>query len=73
MNRNEEYKALLAQLDETPPALEYTVPRAKARLRRRHRVLRPLGSLAGFFACFVLLVNVCTPVAYASSRSTGGI
>ena len=67
MNRNEEYADLLRELETTPPALETTLPRAKARLRRR-RVLRPALSLAGFACCFVLLVNFCAPVAYACSR-----
>lgn len=67
MNRNEEYSALLRELEETPPALEKTLPRVRARLRRR-RVLRPMVSLAGFACCFVLLVNFCAPVAYACSR-----
>ena len=34
MNRNEEYNTLLWELDQTPPELEYTVTRAKARARR---------------------------------------
>ena len=31
MNRNEEYSALLNELETTPPQLEYTVQRAMAR------------------------------------------
>lgn len=68
MNRREEYDLLLQELETTPPALEYTLPRAKARLRRRRCLFRPAASLASFFVCFVLLVNFCTPVAYACSR-----
>lgn len=67
MNRNEEYSALLRELEDTPPALEKALPRARARLRRR-RVLQPAASLAGLACCFVLLVNFCAPVAYACSR-----
>ena len=58
MNRNEEYNTLLRELDQTPPELEYTVTRAKARARR-HQARRwvgvPVGTLAGAFAAFVLL------------------
>ena len=50
MNRNEEYNTLLRELDQTPPELEYTVTRAKARARR-HQARRwvgvPVGTLAG--------------------------
>ena len=35
MNRNEEYWALVAQLSDTPPELEGTVERARARARKR--------------------------------------
>ena len=39
MNRNEEYLALLTQLEEAPlpPALTDSVPRARARARRQSR------------------------------------
>ena len=33
MNRKEEYDSLLAELDNTPPALEHAVTRAKARAK----------------------------------------
>ncbi|MEG0756697.1 MAG: DUF4179 domain-containing protein, partial [Oscillospiraceae bacterium] len=68
MNRNEEYKALLSELSDTPAALEFAVTRAKARAKRA-RVGRlfgiPVASLAGVFSVFVLLVNVSTPFALA--------
>lgn len=71
MDRNEEYKALLRELDQTPPELEYTVTRAKARAKRR-RARRwfgvPAGTLAGAFAAFVLLVNTVPTFALACSR-----
>lgn len=35
MNRTEEYNALLHELEQTPPELDGTVDRARARLRRR--------------------------------------
>ena len=70
MNRMEEYTSLLRELDAAPPALEYTVQRAKAR-SRRSRVGKgfgiPLGSLGAVFAAFVLLVNLSTPFALACS------
>lgn len=71
MDRMEEYRALLAELEETPPALEYTVQRAMARRRRRRwgRGLGiPAGSVAAVFAAFVLLVNLSTPFALACGR-----
>ena len=68
MNRNEEYQALLQELEPTPPALDGTVERALRR-RRRDRRLRlfgvPAGSLAACFIAFVLLVNLFPPFARA--------
>lgn len=70
MNRNEEYSALLQELEQVPPELDGTVDRARARLRRR-RVRRwwgiPAASLAGVAAAFVLLVNYSMPFAQACS------
>ena len=60
MNRNEEYRALLQELETTPPALDTAVDRAL----KRHRAARkrrlwgiPVGSLAACFLLFVGLVN----------------
>ncbi len=68
MTRNEEYQALLQELEATPPALDGTAERALRR-RRRDRRLRlfgvPAGSLAACFAAFVLLVNLFPPFARA--------
>lgn len=68
MNRNEEYQALLQELEPTPPALDGTAERALRR-RRRDRRLRlfgvPVGSLAACFIAFVLLVNLFPPFARA--------
>ncbi len=61
MNRNEEYAALLRELDTTPPALDTTVDRAMERRRaaRKRRLWGiPVGSLAACFLLFVGLVNV---------------
>lgn len=63
MNRNEEYIALLQDLEQMPEALEGTVERAESRRRisRRWRGFGiPAGSIAACFAVFVLLVN-CVP------------
>lgn len=71
MDRMDEYRALCAQLEETPPALEHTLTRAKARRRRRKfgRFLGiPAASLAGVFTAFVLLVNCSIPVALACAH-----
>lgn len=72
MSRNEEYRALLTELENTPPALEYTVQRATTRqtaTRRKRRLLGvPLGSLAVCALGFVLLVNLFPPFAAACGR-----
>ena len=62
MNRNEEYAALLTELDRTPEALEYTVERALNRKNTSRKKWRffgiPAGSLAACFLGFMLLVNL---------------
>ena len=68
MTRNEEYQALLQELETTPAALDGAVERALRR-RKRDRRLRlfgvPAGSLAACFAAFVLLVHLFPPFARA--------
>ena len=72
MNRMEEYTALQADLEQSVPALEETLARAKTRLRRRNRrIYKAAGSFVASFALFVVLVNFCTPVAYACSKVPG--
>ena len=72
MNRNEEYQALLAELEPTPPALEYAVQRARTRRARRRRWFGvSAASLAGCFTAFVLLVNLMPAFAYACGRVPG--
>lgn len=73
MNRNDEYNAVLDQLEVEPPALEYTLTRAKAKAtaakkRRRRAVFLPVGSLVMLLAVFTLLVNVSPGFAYAAGR-----
>lgn len=68
MNRREEYRALLQELEQTPPELNFTVARSKTRARRqriRRRVGAPLSALSAVCAAFVLLVNVSAPFAMA--------
>ena len=69
MTRMEEYQALQQALQQTPPALDGSVERARRRAGRRlfrRRIFGvPAASLAALFAVFVVLVNVCVPFAYA--------
>ena len=69
MNRNEEYRQLLSQLNQTPPELEGTVQRACSRAKKVRRLRTalgvPVGSLAACFAAFILLVNLFPPFAMA--------
>lgn len=68
MNRMEEYRAMLAELETVPPETEGTVERAMTRRNRKRYVFRPMGAVAAVFACFVLLVNLVPGVAYACSN-----
>lgn len=71
MNRTEEYQALMRELEETPPQLNFTVVRAKSRVRRqriRRRVGAPLSALSAVCAAFVLLVNLSAPFAMACAN-----
>ena len=69
MSRNEEYAALLSELEQTPAELETTVDRALRRQRAAGKKRRAFGiSAAGLAACFgafVLLVNLSMPFARA--------
>ena len=69
MNRNEEYNALLAELEQVPKQIDNTVEQAMQRLitsqkKRRGWVISCAG-LVACFACFVLLVNLSVPFARA--------
>lgn len=72
MTRTTEYNTLLAELEAMPEALEYTVQRATAReraARKKRRIIGiPIGSIAGFLLCFILLVNLFPTVAYACGQ-----
>ncbi len=67
MNRNEEFRDYLDSFGDTPPELEYTLTRARARLkaRRRRAIFAPLGTLCAFALCFVGLVNMSESFASA--------
>ena len=72
MNRMEEYNALQAQLEQSVPAENGSLIRAKNRLRRRNRrIYRSAASVCTVFVLFVVLVNFCAPVAYACSKVPG--
>ena len=73
MNRKNEFEAMIEELNQPAPGLETTLDRAYKRKRKRttQMIVRPLAGLAACFAVFVLLVNFCTPVAYACSLVPG--
>lgn len=69
MTRNEEYKALLAELEQPPAALEGTAKRALKREKTSQKKRRAFGisavGLAACFTAFILLVNLSVPFARA--------
>ena len=73
MNRNEEYNALLAELEQVPKQIDNTVEQAMQRLitsqKKRRGWVISCASLAACFACFVLLVNLSVPF----TRACGSI
>ncbi len=73
MNRINEYEAMIEELSQPVPRLETTLDRAYKKKRKRTTkiIVRPLAGLAACFAIFVLLVNFCTPVAYACAQIPG--
>ena len=72
MNRTEEYRALMAELENEPEALKNIVAKSMNRkntLQKKRRILgTSLGSMAACFAAFVLLVNLSMPFARACGR-----
>ncbi len=70
MNRNEEFAAILAELNQPVRDLEDTLNRAYKRKKRKTAkcICCPLGTLTAVFATFVLLVNFSTTVANACSQ-----
>ncbi len=71
MDRNEEYKLLMGELDAPCSRAEGTVDRARARLRRRRMLTRPAAAVLALFVCFTALVNLSEPVAEACSGIPG--
>jgi len=75
MNRNEEYNALLTELNAAatpPPALTTTVTRAGERAKRSRRVRNflvvPVTAMAVLFAAFVTTINVSADFAEFCER-----
>lgn len=72
MNRDREYKDLMAELADTPKGLELTVNHALKRKKTSHQNRRAfeirIGSLVACFAGFVLLVNLFPPFAAACGK-----
>lgn len=72
MNRMEEYRLLMEQLEASQEGLDRTLDRARNRRKvRNRRIARSFGGVVSCFLIFVLLVNFCTPVAYACSLVPG--
>lgn len=75
MNRYDEYKELLEDLNDTPLKLDFTLERAQMRLKAQQRkahvqkaILTPILLLVAVFAVFVLLVNISPTFTYAADR-----
>ena len=70
MNRNEEFAAILMELDQPAPDLKNTVNRAYKKRKRKTAkyIYCPLGTLTAVFATFVLLVNLSATVANACAQ-----
>jgi len=73
MNRNNEYEAMIEELNQPPHGLESTLDRAYKRKKKRtiKMITCPVAAVTCCFALFVLLVNFCAPVAYACSLVPG--
>lgn len=67
MDRMEEYRTMLAELETVPSRTEGCVARAAARRNRKRFLLQPVGAAAALLLCFTLLVNLVPGVAYACS------
>lgn len=71
MDRMEEYKALLAELEYEPKTLAGCAVRGAKRAkweRIRRRIMQSAVGFAALAACFVLAVNLCTPIALACGK-----
>lgn len=67
MNRNDEFAAILEEVNRPTPGLEDTLKRAYKRKRKRAAklIVCPLGGFAACFAAFVMMVNFSVTVANA--------
>lgn len=71
MNRKAEYYNLLTELDNTPIELEYTLKRAKSKIRHQHKrnfFIIPISSLLSLLIVFTILVNSSITFASACQR-----
>ena len=69
MNRKEEYKMLLAELDTAPSALDYVTDQAMARWQKAKRIRRialiPICAIITAFITFVAVVNMSPSITLA--------
>lgn len=68
MDRANEYRLLLEDLEQTPPALADTTRRALLRVKRQRAVKSALASICAVLVAFVVLVNTFPSFAYACGR-----
>ena len=71
MNRLDEYRKITAELDNLPPALDYTMTRAQARIKKNKFIKRWAAVPAGigiFFGIFVMMVNLSMTFALACGQ-----
>ena len=71
MNRNQEYLALMEELEKNVPDLKGSVKKARNRRFRHRFIFRPAAVLAVSFLLFVAAVNFSPAVAYACSLVPG--
>lgn len=71
MNRNQEYLALMEELEKNVPDLKGSVKKARGRRFRHRFIYRPAAVLAVSFLLFVAAVNFSPAVAYACSLVPG--
>ena len=70
MNRNDEYRRLMQELDALPVP-DGSLRRAKRRERIRKYAVRPLSAVAAVLVLFTALINLSSDVAYAAAQIPG--